>query len=146
MIKRVYFKRQTAGSAGFSPLQIPRFLISTDTPAYAELSQMSNDAKVLYALFLDRLSANDMSITFLEKPWHNDRKLPVKLHGGYDEKGNAYVHYSLDEMMEQLALSPDKVLNALEALLVHSMIEIFEPNTGEPSRIYPLTLALTLTK
>jgi hypothetical protein len=144
MSKRAYYNRQNAGSAGFSPLQIPRFMMSTDSPAYAEIAKMSNDAKVLYALLLDRLSLNDMSINFLENPWHNDEKMPVKLHGGYDERGNAYVHFQLTEMQTQLGVSYDSVLSAIEELLAHSMIEIIEAHTenGEPSRIYPLTFPL----
>lgn len=145
MMKRVYYTRQTAGSAGFLPLQIPRFLVSNDTPAYAEIAKMSNDAKVLYSLLLDRLNTNEMSAAFLENPWHNDKRLTVKLHGGYDEQGNAYVHFSLAEMQEQLGLHLDSVVNVLMELVSQNMILIVEQTADEPRRIYPLTPALIPT-
>ena len=146
MSKRVYFTKQTAGSAGFFPLQIPKFLVSGNTPAYAELSHMSSDAKILYALFLDRLSTNDMSVAFLqENPHHNNKNAPVKLDGGYDEQGNAYIHYHIEEIQTQLSLPLDSVLNALYELETHSMVQIKEHKTDEPRRIYPLTIAPKLT-
>ena len=145
MTKRMYYTRQTAGSAGFLPLQIPRFLVSNDTPAYAEIAKMSNNAKVLYSILLDRLNTNEMSVTFLENPWHNDEKLRVKLDGGYDERGYAYVYFQITEMQKQLGVSYDSVISTIEELLSHSLIEMVESKTGtgEPSRIYPLTPALT---
>lgn len=145
MSNRVYYNRQTAGSAGFMPLQMPRFMFSPDTPAYAELARMSSDAKVLYALMLDRLSTNEMSVAFLENPWHNDDKLPVKLEGGYDARGRAYVHFHLTEMQKQLNVSYERAINAIEELLSYALIEMIEvtTGTGEPCRIYPLTPALT---
>lgn len=145
MEKRVYYNRQTAGSAGFLPLQIPRFLFSSDTPAYSELSQMSNDAKMLYALLLDRLDTNDRSINFLEKPWHNDEKLSVKLHGGYDERGNAYVHFDFTEIMAQLTVPMTGAVSAVTELVKHTMIEVIMPESDTPMKIYPLTPALTAT-
>jgi len=145
MEKRVYYNRQTAGSAGFSPLQLPRFLFSGDTPAYAELSQMTNDAKVLYALLLDRLSTNEMSINFLEKPWHNDEKLPVKLHGGYDEHGNAYVHYDFAEIKAHLNISIENALEVMTELEANGMVKIFLLENGVPLKIYPLSPALSAT-
>ena len=145
MSKRVYFSKKTAGSAGFFPLQIPRFLVVSDTPAYAELSRISNHAKILYALLLDRLSTNDMSVTFLENPWHNDKNLSVSLHGGYDEQGNAYVHFTTEELQEQLSLPPDGALKALEELESHALIQVLAHSENEPRRIYPLTLAPTVT-
>ena len=147
MEKRVYYNRQTAGSAGFLPLQLPRFLFSADTPAYMELAKLSNNAKILYALFLDRLATNEMSINFLEKPWHNDEKLTVKLHGGYDERGNAYIYYGVSEMEEMLSVSDVfEVMLELEDL---SLIEVVEPENSADeyalNRIYPLSPALSAT-
>ena len=141
MNKRVYFNKKTAGSAGFFPLQIPRFLVVSDSPAYAELSRISNHAKMLYALLLDRLSTNDMSVAFLENPWHKDKNMPVNLQGGYDEQGNAYVYFSAEDLQEQLSLSPDCVPKVLEELEAQALIQISSQAEGEPRRIYPLTLA-----
>jgi hypothetical protein len=143
MDKRVYFNRQTAGSTGFFPLQIPRFLFSSDTPAYAELSKMSNNAKILYALMLDRLGANDMGINFLDNPWHNDKKLSVKLSGGYDEHGNAYVHYNLHEIMEHLSVQLDDALQAVGELQENVLVKIVSIENSLRLKFYPLSLALT---
>jgi hypothetical protein len=144
MDKRVYFNRQTAGSAGFLPLQIPRFLFSGDTTAYAKLARMSNNAKILYALLLDRLGTNDMSINFLEKPWHNDEKLMLNLHGGYDKRGNAYVYYDFFEIQKKLSLpNVEDALEVMVELEKYAMVEIIQPNETEPPKFYPLAPALT---
>ena len=149
MEKRVYYNRQTAGSAGFLPLQLPRFLFSNDTPAYMEIAKLSNNAKILYALFLDRLATNEMSINFLEKPWHNDEKLTVKLHGGYDERGNAYIYYGFSEMQNLLSVPIEELFEVMLELEDLSLIEVVEPENSADeyalNRIYPLSPALSAT-
>jgi hypothetical protein len=136
---RIYFNRQTAGSAGYFPVQIPRFMVLNDKPEYAEIVRMSNDAKMLYALMLYRLSENDQSIAFLEKPLYKGVKEPVQLNGGYDEHGNAYIHFCVEAMQEQLALPKDSAVKALCELKEHSMILLTEQSADEPYKIYPLS-------
>ena len=138
MNNRDYYNRKTAGSAGFMSFEIPRFLISGESPAYAEISRISNNAKVLYALFLDRMNTNEMSTAFLEKPWHNDKNLTVKLHGGYDEQDRAYIHFNTAEIAEKLTLTKERATEVLAELEEHALVEILPPLGYEPAKIYPL--------
>lgn len=79
-------------SEQFSFFRIPRLLITS--PQFA---RMSTDAKLLYGLFLDRMSLSARN-------------------GWLDEQGRVYIYYTLDEIQSELCCGHDKAVKLLAEL------------------------------
>lgn len=81
---------------------------------------LSNDAKILYGLMLDRLG------------------LSLK-HGWFDGKNRAYIHYTLESIMEDLNCAREKcvkVLAELDSKKGIGLIEKKRQGLGKPDIIY----------
>ena len=73
----------------FSFYRVPRLLIKDE-----RFKELSSDAKLLYGLMLDRMS------------------LSMK-NGWFDDENRAYIHYTLDNIMEQFRLCKRKVCESI---------------------------------
>lgn len=99
----------------FSFYRIPRLLIKD-----ARFRELSSDAKLLYGLMLDRLA---MSIK----------------NGWFDEENRAYIHYTLDNIMEDLGCAREKcakVIAELDSKKGIGLIEKKRQGLGKPDIIY----------
>ena len=99
----------------FSFYRIPRLLIKD-----ARFRELSSDAKLLYGLMLDRLA---MSIK----------------NGWFDKENRAYIHYTLDNIMEDLGCAREKcakVIAELDSKKGIGLIEKKRQGLGKPDIIY----------
>ena len=99
----------------FSFLRVPRLLIKD--PHFRELS---NDAKMLYGLMLDRMSLS------MKNEWQ-------------DEDGKTYIIYTIEQIAEDLACSRTKairVLSELDAKGGIGLVEKVKRGLGKPDIIY----------
>lgn len=76
----------------FSFYRVPRLLIKDE-----RFKELSSDAKLLYGLMLDRMS------------------LSMK-NGWFDDENRAYIHYTLDNIMEDLGCAKEKCVKVLAEL------------------------------
>lgn len=76
----------------FSFYRVPRLLIKDE-----RFKELSSDAKLLYGLMLDRMS------------------LSMK-NGWFDDENRAYIHYTLDNIMEDLGCAKEKSVKVLAEL------------------------------
>lgn len=93
---------------------IPRPII--DNPQFNDLK---SSGIFLYMLLLNRLRA---SVDFELK--------------GYDENGNTFVCYPIEELMEALQLGKSKVISLKNKLKNHGLIEEVRQGSNLPNRIY----------
>lgn len=99
----------------FSFYRVPRLLIKD-----ARFKELSSDAKLLYGLMLDRLS------------------LSIK-NGWLDEENRVYIHYTLDNIMEDLGCAREKcakVIAELDSKKGIGLIEKKRQGLGKPDIIY----------
>jgi len=99
----------------FSFYRIPRLLIKD-----ARFKELSSDAKLLYGLMLDRLA------------------LSIK-NGWFDKENRAYIHYTLDNIMEDLGCAREKcakVIAELDSKKGIGLIEKKRQGLGKPDIIY----------
>lgn len=102
-------------SEQFSFFRIPRLLITS--PQFARLS---TDAKLLYGLFLDRMSLSARN-------------------GWLDEQGRVYIYYTLDEIQSELCCGHDKAVKLLAELDTPrgvGLIERVKQGQGKPTKIF----------
>ena len=108
-----YFYGEEA--AQYSFLKIPCQLIKGE-----KFRHISNDAKLLYAMLLDRMSLS------LRNGW-------------YDENGRAYIYYTAEEVRKDLNCGNDKALKTLAELDTNKgvgLIERVKQGQGKPTKIY----------
>ena len=99
----------------FSFYRIPRLLIKGE-----QFKSLSSDSKLLYGLMLDRMA------------------LSMK-NGWLDEENRVYIHYTLDEIMEDLGCAKEKaakVLAELDSKKGIGLIEKKRQGLGKPDIIY----------
>ena len=105
-----YISEKNTGE--FTFYRVPKVLI--DDPRYRGVS---TDAKLLYALLLDRLSLS------LRSCWQ-------------DEQGSAYLYYSVAAVREALDCCKEKACKLLRELEDACLIERRAQGRGKPDRIY----------
>ena len=99
----------------FTYIRIPCQLIT-----HPRFKCLSTDAKLLYALLLDRMS------------------LSVK-HRWYDPDGRVYIYYTVDEICSTLTCGRDKAMKLLAELDTNKgigLIERIKQGQGKPTKIY----------
>ena len=99
----------------YSFYRIPKELIVND-----KFKELSNDAKILYGLMLDRMSLS------VKNSW-------------FDEEAHVYIYYSMEEVMEHLNCSKNKALKCLAELDTEDgigLIERVKQGQGKPTIIY----------
>ncbi len=99
----------------FSFYRVPRLLIKD-----VRFKGLSSDAKLLYGLMLDRMA------------------LSMK-NGWLDEENRAYIHYTMDSIMEDLGCAREKcakVLAELDSKKGIGLIEKKRQGLGKPDIIY----------
>lgn len=100
--------------------QIPAALFMS--PKYRELSA---EAKLTYALFLDRLSVS-------------------RENGRVDEDGKVYIVFRRDEVTEILNISPRKTTAVFQELVAAELLKEYRVGMGKPNRLYVLPITKTL--
>ena len=105
-----YFREEE--SEQFAFYRIPQILFKDD-----RFSKLSTDAKVLYGLFLNRVS--------LSKKNH-----------WIDELGRVYVYYTLTNIQEDLHCASQKAMKLLKELESYGLIERIKQGLCKPDRIY----------
>lgn len=108
-----YYYREEGSQYSF--FRIPRLLITS--PQFA---RMSTDAKLLYGLFLDRMSLS------ARNEW-------------LDEQGRVYIYYTLDEIQSELCCGHDKAVKLLAELDTPrgvGLIERVKQGQGKPTKIF----------
>ena len=108
-----YFYGTQADS--FTFYRIPKILITEE--AFRELS---NDAKMLYGLMLDRMGLSS------KNNW-------------FDEENRVFVYYSMEDVMDDLNCSKNKALKSLSELDTETgigLIERVKQGQGKPAKIY----------
>ena len=84
---------------------------------HPELLTLSNDAKLLYSLLLDRLSLS------VKNEW-------------FDLTGQIYVYFTINEVQSSLNCSRPKAVSLLSELERSEMIKRKTHGQGKPDRIY----------
>lgn len=106
------FSANFQNSDHFRFLKFPHSLLSDKR--YAGIT---NDAKLLYALMLDRTS------------------LSVK-HSWYDREGRLFIYYTVKEIEGTLQCSHNKVLRMLDELENVRLIQRAKQGQGKPTKFY----------
>ena len=99
----------------YSFYRIPKQMIIDD-----RFKALSNDAKILYGLMLDRMSLSARN-------------------GWFDAEKRVYIYYSMEEVMEHLNCSKNKALKSLSELDTETgigLIERVKQGQGKPALIY----------
>ncbi len=102
-------------SMQFSFFKVPCQLITNP-----QFRQLSNDAKLLYAMLLDRMSLSARN-------------------GWYDDQGRVYIYYTVDEIRQDLNCGNDKALKMLAELDTNKgvgLIERIKQGQGKPTKIF----------
>ena len=99
-------------SEQFAFYRIPQVLFKDE-----KFAKLSTDAKVLYGLFLNRVS--------LSKKNH-----------WIDEQGRVYVYYTLENIQEDLHCASQKAMKLLKELESYGLIERVKQGLCKPDRIY----------
>lgn len=92
--------------------RIPRLLFLAP-----EFQSLSNDAKLLYSILLDRASLSAAN------SW-------------VDRQGRVYVYYGVALIQRSLGCAKVKALQLLQDLEAHGLIERQKQGQGKPSKIY----------
>lgn len=111
---RVETTRQSIITSSFH--QMPRFLTSGEFAG----NKLSNDARVLYTLMLDRY------------------KVSLK-NGWFDNNDEIYIYFKKEEMENQLGLSKMTVLKVMRELKNHSLVRETKQGLNRPNKIYLLS-------
>ena len=108
-----YFYGSEADS--FTFYRIPKLLVTDDT-----FKDISNDAKLLYGLMLDRMSLSSKN-------------------GWFDAQKRVFIYFSMEEVMEMMNCSKNKALRSLAELDTDTGIGLIErkrQGQGKPTIIY----------
>ena len=97
-------------------IRIPKPLF--ESPRYKGLS---NDARVLYGLLLDRMSLS-------------------RRNGWRDDQGRIFVYFTINEIEKTVLVSHGTAVGLLGALEDYCLIARVRQGQGKPSRIYPLRI------
>ena len=110
-MKYPYFRGLEADRYSF--YRVPKALIKVDL-----FEKMSGDAKLLYAVLLDRMNLS------LKNGWQ-------------DENGNAYIICTIDEIMDSIRCARQKAVKLLDELEhEYQLIERRRQGLGKPNLIY----------
>lgn len=96
----------------FSFYRIPRLLIRDE-----HFRDMTNDAKLLYGLMLDRMGIS------MKNDWQ-------------DEDGRTFIIYSVDAVAEDINCARDKAMKVMNELISIGLIEKVRRGQGKPDIIY----------
>ena len=107
-------------SEQFAFYRIPQVLFKDE-----KFAKLSTDAKVLYGLFLNRVSLSN------KNHW-------------IDEDGRVYVYYTLVSIQEDLHCASQKALKLLKELESYGLIERVKQGLCKPDRIYVKKFILLL--
>lgn len=105
-----YFREEE--SEQFAFYMIPQILFKDE-----KFAKLSTDAKVLYGLFLNRVS--------LSKKNH-----------WIDDQGRVYVYYTLENIQEDLRCANQKAMKLLKELESYGLIERIKQGLCKPDKIY----------
>jgi len=114
---QIYDYHYGAEADQYSFYRIPKILILDD-----QFKQLSTDAKLLYGLMLDRMS------------------LSMK-NGWFDDDNRVFIHFALDDIMEQLNCQHGKAIKLLAELDMPKgigLIRRVKQGQGRPAKIYVL--------
>ena len=111
---RMRYTRQSIVTNTF--YQMPRFLMAGE---FAN-NRISNNARILYVLLLDR------------------HRVSVK-NGWFDESGEVYIYFKREEMESQLGLSERTVSKVMQELKDLSLVEEKKQGLNKPNKIYLLS-------
>lgn len=110
-MKYPYFRGLEADRYSF--YRVPKALIKVDL-----FEKMSGDAKLLYAVLLDRMNLS------LKNGWQ-------------DENGNAYIICTIDEIMDSIRCARQKAVKLLDELEhEYQLIERRRQGLGKPNLLY----------
>lgn len=110
-MKYPYFRGLEADRYSF--YRVPKALIKVDL-----FEKMSGDAKLLYAVLLDRMNLS------LKNGWQ-------------DENGNAYIICTIDEIMDSIRCARQKAIKLLDELEhEYQLIERRRQGLGKPNLLY----------
>ena len=110
-MKYPYFRGLEADRYNF--YRVPKALIKVDL-----FEKMSGDAKLLYAVLLDRMNLS------LKNGWQ-------------DENGNAYIICTIDEIMDSIRCARQKAVKLLDELEhEYQLIERRRQGFGKPNLLY----------
>ena len=111
-------KENTNRVSDFPFIRFPAALVKL--PCFKALSA---DAKLLYALIVDRFNLS------IANKWR-------------DENGTPYVYFSIDSVMESIGCAKAKAVKLMDALEDWGLIRRAKQGLGKPNRIYVLDPAL----
>ncbi|MSA01708.1 hypothetical protein GKG47_15825 [Lactonifactor sp. BIOML-A3] len=112
-------------SQQFAFYRIPKMLVKDE-----RFKKVSNDAKLLYGLLLDRMSLSQKN-------------------GWFDDKNRAYIIYTIDEIAEDLGIGHEKagkILGALDSKKGIGLVERVRRGQGKPDIIYVKNFVLPQKK
>ena len=101
-------------------LQVPWFLITDE-----QFKSITNDAKLLYSLLLNRISLS-------------------KKNDWLDEFGRVYIIYTIDAIKDDLNCGRDKAMKSMQELIKKGLIETVKRGLGKPNLIYIKNFATSL--
>ena len=111
---RMRFTRQTIVSNTY--YQMPRFLTAGEFAG----NSVSNNARILYTLLLDR------------------HRLSVK-NGWFDDNGEVYIYFKREEMEAQIGLSKVTIIKVMQELKDLFLVEEKKQGFNKPNKIYLLS-------
>lgn len=118
-----YFQEQDSDQ--FSFFRIPKVMFSDE-----RFGELSSEAKILYGVMLDRVGLS-------------------RKNGWYDEEGNVYIYFTIDEMMAYLKWTRYRIFQLLDELDSKKGIGLIErKRTGfnKPNVIYVKNFASVLNR
>jgi len=114
---RMRYTRQAIVTNTF--YQTPRFLTAGEFAG----SKISNNARILYTLLLDR------------------HRISIK-NGWFDDNGEVYIYFKREEMENQIGLSKITVLKVMQELKDLFLVEEKKQGLNKPNKIYLLSPAV----
>lgn len=105
-----YYEKDQADQYSF--IRIPKAMMTEDV-----FAPLSVEAKILYGLLLDKMSAS------VKNQW-------------LDEENKAYVIYQITDIMEDMNISKKKAIASLKELEEVGLVEKKLKGLGQPSLLY----------
>lgn len=105
-----YYEKDQADQYSF--IRIPKAMMTEDV-----FAPLSVEAKILYGLLLDKMSAS------VKNQW-------------LDEENKAYVIYQITDIMEDMNISKKKAIASLKELEEAGLVEKKLKGLGQPSLLY----------
>ena len=105
-----YYEKDQADQYSF--IRIPKAMMTEDV-----FAPLSVEAKILYGLLLDKMSAS------VKSQW-------------LDEENKAYVIYQITDIMEDMNISKKKAIASLKELEEVGLVEKKLKGLGQPSLLY----------